>query len=168
MASSPEDSATAKASSARASRRSRELPWASSEQRVVSTSDLSGEVGIEQVECPTEDLDLFDVGGADSTVEAAVVGQRCGYDPLGVAHLVCSSSSIEEGFTKCRVARLALCRTEPDGQVESQYRVGMVGAGVEVECLAVVTEGLSGGERLEGCVPCLPGIVECLGQVDGL
>ena len=63
---------------------------------------------------------------------------------------------------------MALGGAEPDGQVDAQGRVGVVGLGVEVEGLGVVAEGVGGGEGVERGVGGLAGVVEGLGQVDGL
>ena len=168
MASSPDDSAMARASSARAWRRSSGLPWASSEHRVASTSARSGSPAGKPVEGHLQDLDLVGVDGPDGAEEAAVVGQGGGHQSLGVAEIGRPASSVEEGVAKGRVTRLALGGAEPDGQVDAEDRIGVVGLGVEVEGLGVVAQGVGGGEGTEGGVARLAGVADGLGQVDGL
>ena len=78
------------------------------------------------IEGGLEHLDLLAVGGADRAVEAAVVGQGGGDQPLGVTELGRPMRGFEQGVTKGRVAGLALRRSQPDDQVEGQDGVGVV------------------------------------------
>ncbi len=63
---------------------------------------------------------------------------------------------------------MALGGAEPDGQVDAQGRIGVVGLGVEVERLGVVAEGVGRGQGTEGGVGRPAGVVEGFGEVDGL
>ena len=115
-----------------------------------------------------QDLDLVGVDGPAVREEAPVVGQGGGHEALGVTEVGGPSSGVEEGVAEGGVAGLALGGAEPDGQVDAQDRIGVVGLGVEVEGLGVVAEGVGGGEGIERGVGRLARVVEGLGQVDGL
>ena len=72
---------------------------------------------------------------------APVVGQGGGHEALGVTEVGGPSGGVEEGVAEGGVAGLALGGAEPDGQVDAQDRIGVVGLGVEVEGLGVVARG---------------------------
>ena len=127
-----------------------------------------GVVGGEPIEGQLQDLDLVGVDGAAGGEHAPVVGQGGGHEALGVAEVGGPSSGVEEGVAEGGVAGLALGGAEPDGQVDAEDRIGVVGLGVEVEGLGVVAEGVAGGEGGERGVGRLARVVEGLGQVDGL
>jgi len=63
---------------------------------------------------------------------------------------------------------LALRGAEPDGQVESEDRIGVVGLSVKVEGLGVIAQSIAGSERGQRGVARLARIADGLGQVDGL
>ena len=127
-----------------------------------------GVVGGEPIEGHLQDLDLVGVDGAAGREDAPVVGQGGGHEALGVTEVGGPASGVEERVAKGGVSGLALGGAEPDGQVDAQDRIGVVGLGVEVEGLGVVAEGVAGGEGGERGVGRLAGVVEGLGQVDGL
>ena len=77
--------------------------------------------------------------------QAPVVGQGGGHEPVGVTEVGGPASGVEERVAKGGVAGLALGGAEPDGQVESEDRIGVVGLGVEVEGLGVVAQGVGRG-----------------------
>ena len=63
---------------------------------------------------------------------------------------------------------MALGGAEPDGQVDAQDRIGVVGLGVEVEGLGVVAQRVARRERGEGGVGRLACVADGFGEVDGL
>ena len=119
----------ARASSARAWRRSSGLPKASSEHRVASTSARPGSSRGEPIEGQLQDLDLVGVDGTGGAEEAPVVGQGGGHQALGVTEVGGPASGVEKGLAKGGVPRLALGRAEPDGQVEPRTGSGSVAWG---------------------------------------
>ncbi len=100
--------------------------------------------------------------------EAPVVGQGGGDETVGVTEVGGPAGGVEERVAEGGVSGLALGGAEPDGQVDAQDRIGVVGLGVEVEGLGVVAEGVGGGEGAERGVGRLAGVVDGFGQVDGL
>ena len=80
---------------------------------------------------------------------APVVGEGGGDEALGVTEVGGPPGGVEEGVAEGGVAGLALGGAEPDGEVDAQDRIGVVGLGVEVEGLGVVAQGVAGGEGSE-------------------
>ena len=87
-----------------------------------------GVVWGEPIEGQLEDLHFVGVDGAGRREHASVVGQGGGHKALGVAELASPSSGVEEGVAKGWISRLALGRAEPDGQVDAQDRIRVVGS----------------------------------------
>ena len=106
----------------------------------------------EPFEGQLQDLDLVVVGGQGIGERAPVVGQGGARQARGVTEVGGPSSSIEEGLAEGGVSRLALGGAEPDGQVDAEDRIGVLGLGVEVEGLRVVAESVGGGEGTKGGV----------------
>ena len=120
------------------------------------------------IEGHLQDLDLVDVDVASGREEAPVVRQGGGDETVGVIEVGGPSGSVEERVAEGGVSGLALGGAEPDGQVDAQRRIGVVGLGVEVEGLGVVAEGVGRGEGIKGGVGGLAGVVDGFGEVDGL
>ena len=120
------------------------------------------------IEGHLQDLDLFGVEGTDGTDHPPVVGKGGGGEPLPFTEVGCPASGTEERVAKRGVARLALSGAEPDGQVESDHRIGVGGLCVEIECLGVMTQGVGWSQGVEGGVARLTRVADGLGQVDGL
>ena len=154
----------ARASSASAWRRSSGLPVGELRAQGGEHERPVGVVGGEPIEGHLQDLDLVGVDGADGGEHAPVVGQGGGHEPVGVTEVGGPASGVEEGVAEGGVAGLALGGAEPDGQVEPEDRIGVVGLGVEVEGLGVVAQGVGGGERGEGGVGRLARVVDGLGR----
>ena len=115
-------------------------------------------VGGDRSRASSEDVDPVAVDAADGREQAAVVGEGGGDEPLGVAEVGGLSGGGEEGLAELGVPGLALGDTEPDGEVECEQRIGVIGLVVEVEGLGVVAARRRRGRarrarrrRLGGC-----------------
>ena len=168
VASSPEDRAMARASSASAWRRS----------RLLAVGELGAEGGEHEGRAGSSVGSRSRASSRISTLSASTV-PAVENMPRLLARAAATSRSVSPRSAARRAASrrvsrkagspgLALGGAEPDGQVDAQDRIGVVGPGVEVEGLGVVAEGVAGGERGERGVAGPPRVVEGLGQVDGL
>ena len=100
----------------------------------------------DSLERELEDVDPVAVDDAGGGVQALVVGEGGGGEPVGVAEVGGLSGGGEEGLAELGVPGLALGDAEPDAQVHVEQRVGLGALLVEVEGLGVVAQGVAGGE----------------------
>ena len=100
--------------------------------------------------------------------EASVAGQGGSHEPLGVAEVGGLACGVEERCAKGGVTGLALRGAKADGQVKSQDRIGVIFLRIKVEGLGVVAQRIAGSECGERGVGGLAGVVDGLGEVDGL
>ncbi len=126
-----------------------------------------GVISGETLECHLQDLDLVGVDGTNRREESAVVGQGGSHEPFGVAEVGRPPGRADKRVPKHWIAGLALRGAEPDRQVEPEGWIVVV-LGVELEGLGVVAQRIGGSEGTEGRVAGLAGVVDGLGQVDGL
>jgi hypothetical protein len=115
-----------------------------------------------------QDLDLFGIEGSGGGVPASVVGQRGSHQLVVVTEICGPARSAEQRLAKGGVSRLALRGSNPNGQVDAQHEIGIRGPTAEVECLGVVAQGVSGGQRTQSSVAGLTGVTDRFGEVDWL
>ena len=79
-----------------------------------------GVVGGKAVDGGLQHLDLLGVDLSDRAGPAAVVGERRGDEPVGVAELGGAARRVEERFAKRGIAGLALRGAQPDREVDAR------------------------------------------------
>ncbi len=84
------------------------------------------------IEGQLQDLDLVGVGLATPREDAPGVRQGGGDETVGVTDVGGPAGGVEEGVAEGGVSGLALGGAEPDGQVDAQGRIGVVGLDVEL------------------------------------
>jgi hypothetical protein len=77
------------------------------------------------------------------------------------------ASSVEERAAKGRITGQALGSAEPNGQIDPEEGVGVVGLSEEGDGLGVVAQGIGRREGEECHIGRSSGVVDGLGQIDG-